>query len=349
MIGAHVMQDPGAVPPPYADLGKVGRHRVTFLLLDRFSALSYATAHETLRVANRAAGQCVFSWATLTVDGAPAMSNDGAWHQSDGSLVPLPLRSTLLVCGGDAIERAHSPRLLAWLREQAGRGCHVGGLCTAAWTLARAGLLEGERTTIHWENRDSFAETFPDITLVDKPYVHERNRSSSVGGTSAIDLMLQRFVVLEDETLAQQVAERLLYADIHKLQENSCTNSSHRIHVSNPKVRKAVAYLECNLEDEEMGIEQVADHIAVSIRQLERLFRKYLGQSPRRYLNEMRLDRAMRLLIQTDMSVIEIGVAAGFSSQSSFSRSFVQRFGLPPKRVRANSRKWHTARSTTQE
>ena len=175
---------------------------------------------------------------------------------------------------------------------------------------------------------------FDDIILTGTPYVHDDHRSASAGGTAAIDLMLHRIALLEGAALADRVAERLLYTGIRTLQRTSRITTAHRGPVGNAKVRRAIAYFERNLE-EEIAMERVADHVAVSVRQLERLFRRYLGQSPRRYLNDMRLDRAMRLLIQTDMSVIEIGVATGFSSPSSFTRTFVQRFGLPPRRVRA--------------
>jgi len=309
-------------------------HQFAFLLLDGFSLLSFTSAVETLHIANRAAGRKVFDWVTLSETGAPVMTNQGTSHKVTAAISRLKRQTTLLVCGGDMIETATSKRILAWLREQAVHGCHVGGLCTAAWTLAEAGLLTSARATIHWENTESFAETFPLIALTDAPFVLDGNRSSTAGGTAAIDLVLELIARLADRDLAIATSEKMLYGSIHKLQENFSIAPCHRIGLANPRLRRAIALMDENL-DEGISTDTIADDVGVSVRQLERQFRQHLKQSPQRYLTSMRLDRAKRLLVQTDMTIIGISFAAGYSSQTHFSKVFRERFGRTPYQLRS--------------
>lgn len=306
----------------------------SFLLLKGFSVLSYVTAVDTLRIANRAAGRTLFTWVTLSEDGEAVTSNQGLQHSVDAKIGPLGRRTTLLVCGGEKIERASTPRVLGWVREQAAHGCHVGGLCTAAWTLAEAGLLNEARTTIHWESEDSFAETFPDITLTGTPFIIDGNRSASAGGTSAIDLMLEVIALRTDRDLALSTAERMIYGSIHKLQGKTMITPSHRIGLATPKIRQAIECMEKHLE-EDLAPAEIAEELGFSVRQLERLFRQHLKQSPKKYFTGMRLDRAQRLLLQSSMSVLEVATATGFNSASHFSKTFRKRFGSSPYSMRA--------------
>lgn len=307
-----------------------------FLLLDGFSSLSFTTAVETLRIGNRAASQDVFSWSTHSENGNPVISSQGLHQHVDTDLSTLDRHTVLLVCGGERIETAASPRILGWIRKQAAHGCHVGGLCNAAWTLAEAGLLENSETTIHWENEYSFAERFPNTALTGKPYVLQGNRSATAGGTASIDLILEFIARKAGQSLARTVSERMLYGAIHKLQSNSIITLSSRIGMSNSKMRVAIDFIEQNLDDE-IGPNDVAAAAGISVRQLERLFRQHLKQSPKRFLTGMRLDRAYRLLIQTEMSILDIAIASGFSSASCFSKSFVARFGQTPTRIRTTA------------
>lgn len=308
-------------------------HHFAFLLLNGFSPLSYSTAIETLRIANRVAGQIIFNWVTLSESGDPVISNQDLAQVVDSGLTSVDRRTTVLVCGGERIESASTSRILAWIREHAAHGGHVGGLCTAAWTLAEAGLLTSSQTTIHWENEESFSETYPHVVLTRTPFVIDGNRSATAGGTAAIDLMLEFISQIENHELATATSDRLLYGSIRKLQGNSKITHCYRIGLSNPKLRQAIGFMERNLV-EEIGPNDVAGELQISVRQLERLFRQHLMQSPKKYLTEMRLERSERLLLQTDMSIIEVAMAAGFSSASQFSKVFRRRFGQSPYKLR---------------
>jgi len=129
-------------------------------------------------------------------------------------------------------------------------------------------------------------------------------------------------------------SEKMLYGSIHKLQENFSIAPCQRIGLANPRLRRAIALMDKNL-DGEISTDAIADDVGVSVRQLERQFRQHLKQSPQRYFTGMRLDRAKRLLVQTDMSIIGVAIATGYSSQTHFSKVFRKRFGRSPYQLRS--------------
>ena len=140
-------------------------------------------------------------------------------------------------------------KLLNWLRREARRGLTIGGLCTAAWTLARAGLLDGKRATIHWENHDSFAEEFEEVTLTKQVFVMDGNRLSTAGGTSSIDLMLKLIADDHGEDLANAVADQLIYSAIRTDQDTQRLSVPTRIGVRHPKLAQVIHRMEANVED----------------------------------------------------------------------------------------------------
>ncbi|MEY8839743.1 AraC family transcriptional regulator, partial [Cribrihabitans sp. XS_ASV171] len=126
---------------------------------------------------------------------------------------------TILVCGGIDVQKATTKRLLGWLRRESRKGLSVGGLCTAAYSLAKAGLLDGKRATIHWENADSFAEEFEEVNLTKSVFQVDGARMTTAGGTSSIDLMLKIIADDHGEDLANAVADQLIYSTIRTDQD----------------------------------------------------------------------------------------------------------------------------------
>lgn len=305
----------------------------SFLLLENFSLLSFSTAIETLRIANRAAGREVFTWTTHSETSQPVLSSQGGEFAVDSGLVDLTRREIVMVCAGEGVEKTATRNVLAWLRRAAACGSGIGGLCTGAWALAEAGLLGSAKATIHWEQRDSFKERFPELRLSDRTFEIDNNRFTSAGGTAAIDLLLELMAARVDIDLARATAERMLYTSIHRLQLNSRVTAPGRLGDQNSRLQQAVTMMEEQLE-EPLRTQNIARELSISTRQLERLFNKSLGVSPKRHLVEMRLDRSHRLLLQTDMPVTEAAIASGFQSSSSFSKAFRRRFGQSPHELR---------------
>jgi len=241
----------------------------------------------------------------------------------------------VLVCGGIDVGAATTKRVISWLRREARKGATMGGLCTAGYTLAKAGLLDGKRATIHWENQDSFAEEFEDVTLTKSVFVIDGNRITTAGGTASIDLMLKIIADDHGEDLANLVADQLIYTSIRTDQDTQRLSIPTRIGVRHPKLGQVIRMMEQNIEDP-ISPAQLAKEVSMSTRQLERLFRRYLNRSPKRYYMELRLAKARNLLMQTDMSVINVALACGFASPSHFSKCYRAHYDTTPYRERGS-------------
>jgi len=314
--------------------------RFTFLLLNRFTMLPFTAAIEPLRLANRASGRTLFDWRLVGVGGDTATCSNGARVVLDGGIDADAAQSarddTIIVCGGTDIAREASRPVLSWLRRQARGGAAMGAVCTGSWVLAEAGLLDGRKATIHWENHDGFAEAFPDVDLYRSVFVHDGNRLTAAGGTSSIDLMLHLIAEAHGDTLAADVADQMLHTTIRTDQDRQRLSIPTRIGVRHSRLAAVIARMEANLEDP-ISPAKLAQDAGMSTRQLERLFRRYLNRSPKRYYMETRLARARNLLMQTEMSIIEIALASGFSSPSHFSKCYRAQYGSTPYRERGTS------------
>ena len=309
------------------------RKRFVFLLLDRFTMLSFAGAIEPLRIANRVLGSQAYSWVLAGENGIEATCSNGASFKLDMGLEEITREDTVLVCGGIDVQEATTKPVLNWLRREARRGAAIGGLCTGAYTVAKAGLLDGKRATIHWENQDSFLEEFEEVKLTKSVFVLDGNRMSTAGVTASIDLMLKIIASDHGEEVANTVADQLIYSSIRTDQDTQRLSIPTRIGVRHPKLSQVIQMMEQNIEDP-ISPADLAERVGMSTRQLERLFRRYLNRSPKRYYMELRLQKARNLLMQTDMSVINVALACGFASPSHFSKCYRAHYKTTPYRER---------------
>ena len=134
--------------------------RFIFTLLEEFSLQSFSGAIDSLRIANRAAGRTLYNWKLAGENPDGVTCSAGILIPVDCGLEELGRDDTILLCGGIDIGVNSTQKIINWLRREARRGVRIGGLCTAAHTMAMAGLLDDKRATIHWENQDSFGEEF---------------------------------------------------------------------------------------------------------------------------------------------------------------------------------------------
>jgi transcriptional regulator GlxA family with amidase domain len=310
-----------------------------FVLLENFTMLSFASAVECLRIANRMEEREAYAWRLIGEGGARVRCSAGAEFTLDDDLDELRRDDTVIVCSGIDVQAATTKKLLGWLRREARKGIMVGGLCTAAYTLAKAGLLDGKKATIHWENQDSFSEEFEEVNLTKSVFVVDGNRMTTAGGTSSIDLMLKLIADDFGEELANAVADQLIYSSIRTDQDTQRLSVPTRIGVRHPKLSQVIQMMEANIEDP-ISPSSLARFVGMSTRQLERLFRRYLNRSPKRYYMELRLQKARNLLMQTDMSVINVALACGFASPSHFSKCYRAHYDTTPYRERGS----HAAR-----
>lgn len=303
------------------------------VLLRQFSFMPFAAAVEPLRLANRMSGQKLYSWTVVSETGAPETCSAGIRVEVDGPLPDTGRDDVILICAGLDVRAHTTPGVVAWLRKAQRRGPVIGGLCTAAHVLATAGILDGRRATIHWENQDGFQEEFTEVDLARSVFVIDGNRVTSAGGTAAIDLMLTLIADDHGKDLANAVADQLIYSSIRTDRDVQRLSIPTRIGVRHPRLSRVIERMEASIEDP-LSPADLAEEVGMSTRQLERLFRRYLNRSPKRYYMELRLARARNLLMQTDLSVINVALASGFSSPSHFSKCYRAQYGVTPYRER---------------
>ena len=280
-------------------------------------------------------GKKLYDWTFIGENEEFVSCSAGTQFKLDTALIELHRDDTILLCGGTTIQEATTKKLIGWLRREARRGLIIGGLCTAAYPMAKAGLLDGKKATIHWENQDSFAEEFLEVELTKTVFVCDGNRYTTAGGTSSIDLLLKIIADDHGEELANAVADQMIYSSIRTDQDTQRLSVPTRIGVRHPKLSKVIQMMEINIE-EPMSPSILAKDVGMSTRQLERLFRRYLDRSPKRYYMELRLQKARNLLMQTDMSVINVALACGFASPSHFSKCYRAHYDTTPYRERGS-------------
>ncbi len=312
---------------------------IGFLLIPQFSMIAFSAALEPLRIANRVAGRDLYRWRLFSKDGGPVRSSNGIAVATDAAIGGAARQadfSTIMLCSGLGAERYSDPAVLQWLKRQARRGIEIGALCTGAHILARAGLLDGCRCTIHWENLAGFHEAFPEIDATADLYEIDRNRFTCSGGTAALDMMLHLISIAHGEELARSVSEQCLLDRIRGGHDHQRMPFGARFGRHHPRLARAVELIEVNLE-EPLSLESLAEQVDLSRRQLERLFQKYLGRAPARFYLERRLERARQLLYQTDLPVMEIALASGFVSASHFTKCYGRLYGRTPRAERVGA------------
>ncbi len=307
--------------------------RLAFVLVPRFSMIAFTGAVEPLRLANRAAGKQLYDWKLYSVDGKPVTASNGIVLHPAGPIDLAADADAVVVCSGIDVQLFDDKRLAGWLRGMDRKGADIGALCTGSHILARAGLLDGYHCTIHWENLAGFAEDFPELEVTPELFEIDRNRFTCSGGTAAIDMMLNVISLQHGYELAAQVADQFMHERIRDRHDQQRMSLPARLGVRHPKLLSIIEIMEKNLE-EPLARGELAEHAGLSTRQLERLFRKYLNRSPARYYLELRLNRARLLLLQTNMSVIDVALACGFVSASHFSKCYRDFFGRTPRKER---------------
>ena len=309
-----------------------------FLLLDDFTLISMSSAIETLRMANRVAGSQVYRWQMVSRDGGPVTASDGLSINADfgiGDEVRSRTVEAIVVCGGEGVERFAAKPVLRWLRACSARGLALGSACTGSYVLAKSGLLDGYRCSIHWENYAALTLGFPKVAVSRSIYTIDRDRFTSSGGTAPMDMMLY-FVRRQLGTeISAGVADQFVHDRIRDTRDRQHVPLRHIVGGQSAKLVAAVELMECNIREPFSQVE-LASYVGLSRRQLQRLFQKYLLCSPSHYYLQLRLERARQLLFQTDLSIVEISAQTGFVSSSHFSTTYKELFGNTPSADRAD-------------
>lgn len=297
------------------------------LLFDNFSNHCLANTVEPMRAANMLSRQPLYAWRFLTPDGAPVHSSSGlqvAPHDrlaaGRGAMLLVMPSYGFRDLDGWATQRA--------LRAAARRYPVLAGLDTGSWLLARAGLLDGHRATIHWEELTRFAETFPQVETLRERFVLDGPRITCSGAMAAFDLILHLIGRDHGQLLALEVAQLFM------------TRDSARSHAApagggTRQVNRAVMVMQDTLE-QPLPIAEIARRAGCTQKTLETRMRAAFDATPQTVYRRLRLNLARKLVTETDLPVSEIATRCGYDNASALTRAFRARFGQPPRGLRAN-------------
>ena len=322
---------------------------IYFLLCPNFSMIAFTMAIEPLRLANRMHGAPFYRWELISRDGAAVTASNGVEVAVVKSIAAVqreclgPVRSRMvIVCTGIEVEAIKDAGMFAWLRRMHAQGAGIGGLCTAAWILAEAGLLDGKRCAIHWENLPGFAERFPSVHVKSVLFEADQNIFTCAGGTASLDMMLHLIGDSLGPDIVAKVCEQCLIDRIRSADDRQRLPLGARIGVQNTKLLAIVELMEAN-SAEPVSLLDVSRMSGLSRRHVERLFRQHMGRSPARYYLDVRLERARRLLRHSGMPIVEVAVATGFVSASHFSKRYRERYQVSPQADRREVEAGHGA------
>lgn len=307
--------------------------RFGFLFIPGMNLASATMSIDVLRVANRVSGYMVYEWASISEEGAPVEASNRLVVQADYALSNAPEFDFIIVCASFFAERGQTPKIRNYLRKAAYAGNYIGGIGTGSYLLADAGLLNGHKCTIHWENLPAFAERYPDLHVTNGIYEIDRKRITCGGGSACLDLFLHITAAHLGSAVALEIADQML---LERIRTSGDFQRKARINSAEQKsgiLARAMKIIEKTLE-QPLSISQLASRLSISQRQLERLFHREFSMSPSQFYTKSRLNRARTLLAETALPVSEIMVACGFGSQSNFSRVYRQHFGHSPTSTR---------------
>lgn len=301
------------------------------LVLDDCNTLSFAAAVDPMRAANRRAGKPLFNWSFFTATGAPAALTSGL-EITGPAISKLTTCDLLLVVAGFRLEDHATPALLASLRRIAAQGTTIAAIDGGPWLVARAGLLDGQTATTHWEDLEEFATRFPQVTTRRDRFCVSGRFATSGGAAPCIDMMLHLIATRFGDTLARRVGSAFLY-DPLPAGSQTLTTAPRKIR-RNPRLAKALEKMEATTADP-LPIPEIAAHAGLSPRALELRFQTHLGQSPKATYLQMRLEEALRLATDTSLPVRDIALATGFNSPATFARAFKSAHGQSVRDIRA--------------
>ena len=324
---------------PLKDVRKtVSKHRFIFLTLPNYSLIALSSAVEVLRMANRVTKQDIYEWSLASLDGLPTPASNGLSMSPTLAVENMGTADIVFVCGGVNVEQSVTPELLQVLKSLAKKQVPLGSLCTGGYALAKAGLLDKYKAVIHWENMSALREQFPRVIFSDQLFVVDRDRYTCSGGIAPLDLMLNIIKAQVGRDIAPMISEQFILDRIRNDQDRQHVPLQARVGLFHENLIEAAALMEANIE-EPLSLDEIAALVGVSRRQIERLFKRYVGEVPTKYYLDMRLRRARGLLLQTAMSIMDIAVACGFQSPPHFSKCYRNMFGHTPSAERQNSRR----------
>jgi AraC family carnitine catabolism transcriptional activator len=311
--------------------------KLAFLALPEFSHLGIAAATEPLFIANWLARRPIFDWKVISVDGRSVRASNRMVIQVDGDITSAADCKTVFVLASFEPDRAvRERRVLRWLKRLSRFGVELGGIENGSLVLAEAGLLNGHKVAVHWDNLIGFQEQYPATQPVSQLYARSGERLTCAGASAILDMMVAWIGWHGETELAGEVAEHLLLGKARAAETEQRVVSAAANSGLDAIVAEAQAIMREHV-DELLSCGEIARRVGFSLRQIERRFRKELQCSVLQRYRLIRMTKAHQLLQQTELSVTEVALSCGFASPEYFCRLYRALFDCSPSEDRRQS------------
>jgi transcriptional regulator GlxA family with amidase domain len=309
------------------------QRRVIVLVVPPVEELDLVGPIQVLSAANRLAGKPIYSVEVVTNGDDLKVEGEGGLlsflAQGHYKALKADFDSLLIVCGL-ATRSIRDKELFAWMRSVAPRVHRLGSVCVGAFLLAEAGLLDGRRATAHWKFGQELTKRYPKVRVVQEPiWVRDGNIYTSAGISAGIDLALAW--VEEDcgNAIASEVARELVLF-LRRPGGQAQLSVSLAAQANEMKsIQELQVWIAENLH-QQLSLQILAGRVAMSVRNFERVFTRQLGVSPARYVLQMRIEAAQRMLERTRKGLAQIALACGFSSADAMRRAFIRTLRTTP-------------------
>lgn len=287
---------------------------------------------EPLRAANEIVGYEAFDWLILSEDGATVTSSARVVFQADAALAEASAFEQLYLLSGPSSEFASPTASRGRLRWLERHGVALGAVSGGVFPLARAGLLEQTKISVHWCYAAAFAQEFPNLDAINEVISIDGRRTTVSGAAAAFDLALHLVGERLGEGVSTEVACWFQHAIVRGQgvsQKVPTVRSESTDDMLPASVREAVEIFAQHIEDP-IKVADAAEMIGVSARQLERMFRKSTGRSPLHYYRAMRMNAARQLVLYSNDNMTSIALAVGYASATPMIQNYKEIFGIHP-------------------
>jgi transcriptional regulator GlxA family with amidase domain len=310
-------------------------HRIGFVVPQRFQLLSVA-ALTAFEVANLSPSGPYYDVELLSEHGGPVPSSGGM--KVDTLRLGDPAYDTIIVGSLTDFEiPAASPATVAFLRQAANVSRRIASICSGAFTLAEAGLLDGRRATMHWAHANSFRSRFPKVrTEEDRIFINDGPIWTSAGMIAGVDLALA-LIETDLGAAAAKTAARLLVMNQRRLGGQKQHSELLEMTPKSDRIALVITHIRENLRSA-LSVEELADVARLSPRQFSRAFLTETGQSPAKAVEQIRVEAASFMIEDGRHSINAIALEAGFADRERMRRAFMRAFGRPPQTLRRESR-----------
>lgn len=313
----------GEMPPLIRDAG--GRVEIDLVALDGFDLFDLSSFTEIFQLANSLQGKVVFTSRLSTPGGRSIIASNGmtVMPAADTHYI-RPGRNLVLLCGEKAGRQADRP-LLQWVRQQSFTGSMVIAAGSACHLLARSGLLDRHRCAAPWAEIGALKRLYPSVHFLDRLFTCDERILTCSGNRTSLDLALAVIHRLCGDIICRRLADQL---NCERIREGFEQQQSG-MEIGNRALRRAIEFMQTHLEEKITSLD-IASHVSITTRQLQRLFRRHVNMTPLEFHATQRLWHARRLLQSTHLPISEVAGAIGFASPSHFSRCYRRQFHRRP-------------------